>query len=385
MSVWDAMVGQDNAVGLLRQAVSNPSAMTHAWLITGPPGSGRSVAARAFAAALQCPQGGCGECHECATVLAGTHPDVTTVATEAVTIGIDTVRDLVGAAARRPQAGRWRIVIVEDADRMTERTSNVLLKSIEEPPDHTVWLLAAPSPRDVIVTIRSRCRPVGLRIPPVDAVARLLVERDGIAPEKARAAAMAAQCHIGMARRLATDPEARARRAKVLEIPSQAASVGTAVIAAGELVDLAKKEAEQRSKDREVADAASVRRAYGLGEGEEPPAKLRAYLNQHKTDDGEARRRTTRWQRDVLDRAMVDLLSFYRDVLSVQARSGVELVNATHTELVMDVAETSTIATTLRRVAVITQARERLAANVAPAIAVEAMTVGIALAGGPPA
>ncbi|MDR3201628.1 MAG: AAA family ATPase, partial [Bifidobacteriaceae bacterium] len=185
MSVWDAVVGQGESIAPLKAAVADPAAMTHAWLITGPPGSGRSVAARAFAAALECPEGGCGHCHACETVLAGTHGDVAVTATEAVTISVAEVRGLVGAAARAPAGGRWRVMIVEDADRMTERTSNVLLKAIEEPPPRTVWVLCAPSPSDVIVTIRSRCRAVGLRIPSVDAVTDLLVSRDGVEPERA--------------------------------------------------------------------------------------------------------------------------------------------------------------------------------------------------------
>jgi len=218
MSVWDTVVGQADAVGVLRAASQNPAAMTHAWLITGPPGSGRSVAARAFAAALQCEAGGCGHCRACTTTMAGTHADVLVVATEKVTISIEEVRDLIGVAQRMPSQGRWRVIVLEDADRMVERTSNVLLKAIEEPPPRTVWLLCAPSPQDVIVTIRSRCRRVVLRVPPVADVARLLVERDGVDPALADAAARAAQSHIGLARRLARDPEARERRAKTLRL-----------------------------------------------------------------------------------------------------------------------------------------------------------------------
>ncbi|KGM14909.1 hypothetical protein N867_14165, partial [Actinotalea fermentans ATCC 43279 = JCM 9966 = DSM 3133] len=198
MSVWDAVVGQPDAVAVLQRAVADPSAMTHAWLLTGPPGSGRSVAARAFAAALQCEQGGCGVCQACTTTMGGTHADVTVVATDKVTINIAEVRDLIGVAQRSPASGRWRVVVLEDADRMVERTSNVLLKAIEEPPPRTVWLLCAPSPQDVVVTIRSRCRGVVLRVPPVEDVAALLVRRDGVDPAVADAAARAAQSHIGL-------------------------------------------------------------------------------------------------------------------------------------------------------------------------------------------
>ncbi|WP_036965637.1 AAA family ATPase, partial [Promicromonospora kroppenstedtii] len=171
MTVWDDVVGQESAVAALQAAVANPAAMTHAWLVTGPPGSGRSVAARAFAAALQCPQGGCGVCQACTTTMAGTHPDVTLLATEKVVIAIDEVRDLIMTASRSPSGGRWRVIVIEDADRMAERTTNVLLKAIEEPPPHTVWVLCAPSVQDVLPTIRSRCRGVVLRVPPPQAVA----------------------------------------------------------------------------------------------------------------------------------------------------------------------------------------------------------------------
>jgi len=311
----------------------------------------------------------------------GTHPDVTVVATRNVTISIDKVRSLVTMAARRPSQGKWRIVIVEDADRMTERTSNVLLKAIEEPPEHTVWVLCAPSPRDVIVTIRSRCRLVGLRIPSVEAVTRVLSEQDGIAEDQARQMAMAAQCHIGMARRLATDSAARERRDQVLAFPRHASSVGGAVIAAGELVDMAKAQAEQRSKEQEDADATAVLHAHGLEVGEAVPARMRTQLQQFRADKDEVRRRTTRMQRDILDRALLDLIAFYRDVISVQQRSGVDLINASHTKEVMNVAGTSTVAVTLRCLEVIEEARGRLKANVAPAMALEAMGVGIALAG----
>ncbi|RMI04777.1 DNA polymerase III subunit delta', partial [Cellulomonas triticagri] len=208
-SVWDDVVGQEPAVAVLRDAVADPSKMTHAWLLTGPPGSGRSNAARAFAAALQDPSGD-PRSPGCATVLAGTHPDVTFVSTEGVVIRVDTVRPLVELAQRAPSQGRWRVIVVEDADRLNETSGNVLLKAIEEPPPRTVWLLCAPSPQDVLVTLRSRSRSVALRVPPVEAVADLLVRRDGIDPAVALVAARAAQSHVGVARRLARDPEARA-------------------------------------------------------------------------------------------------------------------------------------------------------------------------------
>ncbi len=374
MSVWSSLVGQDHVVATLTQAVREPRAMTHAWLFTGPPGSGRSVAARAFAAALQCEEGtGCGTCKGCRMTLAGTHPDVTTVSTEKVVINIQEVRDLVATASRSASQGRWRIVIVEDADRMVERTSNVLLKSIEEPPEHTVWLLCAPSPDDVVVTIRSRCRQVGLRIPPAGAVARLLVERDGVDPATAEMAARAAQSHVGMARRLATDPDARERRRRLLAIPSSIRGVGDAVLQAAALVDGATAEAKAAGAQRDEEERAELLRMLGVGDGPVPPA----YRGQLRQLEEQQKRRATRAQRDHLDRAMVDLLAFYRDVVAVQLGAGVDLVNADVEEAVHALAARSTAEQTLRRMDAIGEARVRLAANVAPLLAVEAMLIAL--------
>lgn len=377
MSVWDEVVGQEAAVDVLQRAAADPRSMTHAWLLTGPPGSGRSVAARAFAAALQCERGGCGECHQCTTTLAGTHPDLTVVATDQVTIRIDEVRDLIGTAARTPSLGRFRVIVVEDADRMAERTTNVLLKAIEEPPPHTVWLLCAPSVQDVLPTIRSRCRAVPLRVPPPEAVAALVARRDGVDPAVALAAARAAQSHVGLARRLARDPEARQRRSAVLDVARRIRGVGDAVLAAGELVDVAKAEATASTTERDAAERAELLRALGAAEGETLPPRLRSQVKQLEDDQ---KRRATRRQRDVLDRAMVDLLSLYRDVLVLQLGADVDLVNGldpADLAVVRALAADSTPEQTVRRMDAIGVARERLEGNVAPLLALEAMAIAL--------
>ena len=373
-SVWDGVVGQEQAVAVLRAASTDPAAMTHAWLITGPPGSGRSVAARAFAAALQCEAGGCGKCHACTTTMAGTHADVMIVATEKVTISIEEVRDLIGVAQRAPSQGRWRVIVLEDADRMVERTSNVLLKAIEEPPPRTVWLLCTPSPQDVVVTIRSRCRAVVLRVPPVADVAALLVARDGVDPEVADAAARAAQSHIGLARRLARDPQARERRARTLALAATIRGVGDAVAAAAELVEVAANEAKAATDDRDAAERSELLRVLGAAETKTLPPTLRAQVRALEEDQ---KRRATRAQRDVLDRSLVDLLSLHRDVLVVQLGADVDLVNLGEQEQVRALAATSLPEQTIRRMDAIGEARERLAGNVAPLLAMEAMAVAL--------
>ena len=372
--VWADVVGQEDAIAPLRAAAADDAAMTHAWLVTGPPGSGRSNAARAFAAALQCTGDPAVDEREIAAVVRGAHPDVTVVATDKVTISIDEVRGLIGLAQRSPARGRWRVIIVEDADRMLERTSNVLLKAIEEPPSRTVWVLCAPSPQDVVVTIRSRCRKIALRVPPVEAVADLLVRRDGAEPSVALEAARAAQSHIGLARRLARDPSARERRDAVLSVARRIRGVGDAVLAAGELVDVAQAESAAHSEERNAAEKADLLRTLGVEPGQTVPPNLRAQVKQLEDDQ---KRRATRAQRDTLDRAMVDLLSLYRDVLVVQLGSDVELVNTAHAETVRALAEESTPEQTLRRMDAIGTARTRLTGNVAPLLAVEAMMIAL--------
>ena len=195
--------------------------MTHAWLVTGPPGSGRSVAALCFAAALQCTSDGVPGLRGVPRLhdddggdpcrRAQNHP-------EGLSIGVDEMRNIVQIASRRPSTGRWQIVLIEDADRLTEGAANALLKVVEEPPPSTVFLLCAPSvdPEDIAITLRSRCRHVALVTPPVEAIAQVLIDSDGLPAEDANWAASVSGGHVGRARRLATDEEARQRRQRAL-------------------------------------------------------------------------------------------------------------------------------------------------------------------------
>lgn len=371
--VWSDLVGQDAAVAVLRRAVAEGAhAMSHAWLITGPPGSGRSNAARAFAAALQCENGGCGHCRACRTALRGAHPDVTLIATEQLSIGIKDVREYARRSMMAPVVGRWQVMVVEDADRIQERAANALLKSIEEPSPATVWLLCAPTPDDVLVTIRSRTRSVRLTTPAVEDVARLLVHRDGLDPALADAAARAAQGHVGRARHLARDPQARARRQAVLSIPQHLTSVASAVRAATMVVDDAKLEAESQAGRVDADERDELERALGMGTKGKRPRNTAASL---KDLDDQQRLRTTRLQRDAIDRALTELTTWYRDVLSVQVGSGADLVNVDHGDEIRAQAARSTPDRTIERMEAILACREALAANVPPQLAVEAMMV----------
>ncbi|MDQ4084246.1 MAG: DNA polymerase III subunit delta' [Actinomycetota bacterium] len=348
--------------------------MTHAWLFTGPPGSGRSNAARAFAAALQCPRGGCGECLACRTALAGSHPDVTLVSTERLSLGVDEIRELVRRAAMSPTGDRWQVVVVEDADRLTERAADALLKSVEEPATRTVWLLCAPTAEDVVPTIRSRCRLLVLRTPPPAAVAQVLTQRDGVSAEVATFAARASQGHIGRARALATDDDTRSRRREVLSLPTRLVDLGACMTAAANLVDAANEEAAPIAARLDGPERADLEQALGMGTR---GAKARGAQGALKELEDQHKARAKRLQRDALDRSLIDLMSFYRDVLVVQTRGGVDLVNEEARRDVEQVARAGTPESTVRRIQAILECREALEGSVAPLLALEALMIAL--------
>ena len=376
MSIFDELVGQESAVAQLRSAVAG--AMTHAWLFTGPPGSGREVAARAFAAALLCPYGGCGECPSCRQVRAGTHADLLLVQPQGLSYGVRETRDLVLRAAGAPSGGRWRVVLFEDADRCTEAAANALLKAIEEPAPRTVWLLCSPSAEDLVTTIRSRCRVIALRVPPAESVAAMLASRDGIDYERALAAARAAQGNIDQARRLAVDPAAAARRAAVLRVPVQSVSLGPALAAAATLVKSAEDEAKAMTEELDEPERGKLRQAFGEGSTGRGVAKaMRGMAGAMKDLEDRQKSRATRVKRDTLDRALLELASFYRDVLMVQVGADVELANVDRADDLRQLAGKSAPESTLRRLEAIMRCRERLTMNVAPLLAVEELTISL--------
>lgn len=373
--VWAELVGQQAAVSVLTRAVQGDAhAMSHAWLITGPPGSGRSNAARAFAAALQCRWGGCGECNDCRTALSGAHPDVTLVRTEMLSIGVDEVRDLVRRAAMSPTLGRHQVLVVEDADRVTERGADALLKSIEEPAAKTVWLLCAPTAEDVVPTIVSRCRQLGLTTPNADAVAQLLVSRDGIDLTLAAYAARAAQGHIGRARVLARDEGARNRRREVLKIPGQLRDLAGCLTAAANLVDACAEEAKAATSELDAREKADLQEALGFGaRGARPKGAAGAI----KDLEDQQKARAKRIQRDAIDRALTELTGYYRDVLTLQTGAAAQLINGELSGELGATARQSTPEATLRRIDALLACRTALETNVAPLLAVEAMMIAL--------
>ncbi|TFC55048.1 DNA polymerase III subunit delta' [Cryobacterium sp. TMT2-15-1] len=382
MTVWDGLTGQARAIAIFRAAAERPSdgdaegragsAMTHAWLITGPPGSGRSNLAFAFATALLSPGTEAGDESARRLVDARTHPDLTVLSTEGVIIKMDSVKEAVKRSQYSPSVGRYRVVVVEDADRMVERTSNVLLKALEEPPERTVWILCAPSEADLLPTIRSRVRSVRLRVPSIDDVAELLVARDGVDRATAERAAREAQSHIGMARRLATNPEARARREETLRAALGIRGVSAAVNAAARLLTIAGDDAKAITLERDAAEREGVLRSLGVEPGQSVPPGLRSQI---KALEDDQKRRATRSLRDGIDRILVDLTSLYRDVIMVQLGRETSVINR---ELLGEVRAAGAVcapAATLFTLDAIAQARQRIESNVAPALALEAMLV----------
>ena len=369
----------------------NPGAMTHAWLFTGPPGSGRSVAALCFAAALQCTSDGvpgCGQCRACTTTMAGTHADVRCVIPEGLSIGKKEALDIVAAASRRPGTGRCQIVVIEDADRLTEEAANTLLKVVEEPPPSTVFLLCAPSvdPEDISITLRSRCRHVALVTPTVGAIAQVLMDTDGLAEDDAYWAAAVSGGHVGRARRLATDPEARDRRSRALALARDAATPSRAYAAVEELVASAEGESRALNVGRDEAETEELSTALGAGgTGKGTAGALRGSAGALKELEKRQKSRQTRSSRDALDRALIDLATYFRDALMVSGGAGA--VTASHPDMADRVAALAAYASQdrlLRCIEAVLACREALAMNVKPKFAVGAMvaTVGQALKSG---
>lgn len=376
MTVWDGLVGQRHVIDVLQEAAAGRG-MSHAFLFTGPPGSGRSNAAVAFAAALQCEETprGCGTCKACHTVLAGSHADVIVVSTEGLSIGVKDVRELVRRSALSPVGPGWQIVIVEDADRVTEQGVNALLKAIEEPAARTVWMLCTPTVEDVLPTIRSRCRLVTLSTPTADDVAAFLVRRDGVDSALASYAARASQGHIGRARALARDDETRNRRREVVALPAQLISLRRCMDAAKRLTEVTKEEADAITSELDAREKAELDTAYGVVErGRRPREYAPALRDLEKDQKSRAKRR----QLDVVDRGLMDLVSVYRDAIAVAQRAPGQLVNEEIRRDVELLARVSPPETNLRRISAIFEAREQmLEFNVQPALALESMMVAL--------
>lgn len=382
MSVYDNLVGQGHLVNILQGAVAaarsgeESQEMTHAWLFTGPPGSGRSSAAVAFACALICPEDGCAICSDCRSAKAGTHADVEIIRTEGLSIKIEEIRELLTRVAWAPAMGGWRVVIIEDADRLTESAANALLKAIEEPGNRTVWLLCAPTLHDVLPTIRSRCRHLQLVTPNAKDVAEVLINREGISPAMADYAARASQGHIGRARYLASDETIRNRRNTIIKLPMQITDLASAFKAAETLLNLATEEAELAASVRDEKESAELAEAWGKGATGRGMATGGAKAI--KDLEKEQKSRTTRMIRDSIDGALVDIATWYRDVMFIQSGSQGSLINQEFSAEISKMADRVPAAKTVAKIDAIMSARVNLSHNAAPLLTLEALMCNLA-------
>ncbi len=387
MSVYDNLVGQSDVIEIIKKAVAStrnedqtPTApsqsMTHAWVFTGPPGSGRSTTAIAFAQALVCPDDGCGTCNQCKSAANGAHPDVEIIRTEGLSIKIDEVRELLTRVAWAPSMGGWRVVVMEDADRLTESAANALLKAIEEPGNRTVWLLCAPTLHDVLPTIRSRCRHLQLVTPSTEAVAHVLQNRDGISPQMADFAARVSQGHIGRARYLAKNESVRNTRTTIMKLPLTLKGISSAFSAAQTLVDLATNQANQAAEERNQSEIDDLSLAYGKGATGRGMAT--GGSKAIKDLEKEQKTRSTRMVRDGLDAALLDIATFYRDVMMVQAGSSDSLINKELENEIRTFAENNKSHTTINKINAIMVARTNLSHNAAPLLTIEALMCTLA-------
>ena len=382
MSVYSDLVGQEHVIATLEGAVAasrtgeESQEMTHAWIFTGPPGSGRSSAAIAFAQALVCANNGCGTCNECRSAANGAHPDVELIRTEGLSIKVEEVRELLTRVSWAPSMGGWRVVVMEDADRLTESAANALLKAIEEPGTRTVWLLCAPTLHDILPTIRSRCRHLQLRTPSAEAVASVLINRDGISPGMAEFAARASQGHIGRAKYLATNDTVRSNRNTIMRLPLQLQSLAAAFSAAQKLVDLATTQANASSEERDEKEIAALQEAYGKGATGRGMATGAAKAV--KELEKEQKSRATRAVRDSIDGALLDIATFYRDVMMVQSGSSEALINTDLSDEINAYAAKHPAHTTITKIEAIMDARTNLAHNAAPLLTCEALMCRLA-------
>jgi DNA polymerase-3 subunit delta' len=388
--MWQELIGQEFSVKALQQAaLDSREALTgkvmpgfsQSWLLTGPPGSGRSTAARLFAATLQCEQNGCGKCISCISVNNGTHPDVHVIAPQGLSYGIDDTKSLVREAALLPSLGQWNIIILEDADRLTTEAGNALLKAIEEPAKLTMWILCAPSSKDVLITIRSRCRIVSLRTPPADAIADLLIKRDGIDKAMAHFAAHASLGHVGRAKLLATDEQVRERRSLVLQVPFELKDLPSCFAAAQRLVDAATEDADIATDEMDEKELNNLLRAYGEGAEGVTKRKVERLASSAKKELEEGqKKRYKRITRDRLDLTLQELAAFYRDVLVLQTAADLELF---HTEMkgsIQRFADSSSINSTIKRLDSVESTRRMLNSEAAPLLVLESLTVQLARA-----
>lgn len=369
MSVWDSVVGQGQVVQRLQKvACADASKIAQSWLICGAAGFGSVQVARAFAAALESPDHGeCenGELSKTAKeVLSGSHPDVHMLTTEGVTLSVDAVREVIGISEQMPSTAPWRIIIIEDVGRMLERSTNVLLKEIEEPSEHTIWLLCAASTQDVLPTIRSRTQVVQLAMPDEQSVVEYLMKKTSADSKLAHRAARLSQGNITTALLYASDEHAVSRRDELIAGLLRLHDASDAILLTSMLIEDAKSQAENEIQRNVDAQQKEFRGINGLRDEDRVPPKLRAAYNAIGKKD-EVKRKITRVSRDVLMRSLDAIASVYRDVLVVihGAQDSSPLINQEYQANIVALSQRFTATQVLNDVDSIAAARRRLAGN----------------------
>ena len=329
MKIFENIIGQPHVTTILQDAVNaahnniESQEMTHSWLFTGPPGSGRSIAATSFAAALICPNNGCGICVDCETAMAGSHVDIEIVKTEGLSIKVDDIRELISRAAWAPSLSNWRIVILEDAERLTEPAANALLKAIEEPGSRTIWLLCSPSITEILPTIRSRCRILQLRTPSHELIVKLLVERDKIEPELAEYAARISQGHIGRAKYLAQNPETISSRKSILELILNLKTTSDAFKVASQILEITSEDLDSNLDHKNSKETEELKNVWqGTNRGLIPGGS-KAIKDLEKIQKS----RQSRALKESISNALLDIASIYRDAMIVKFSVNTPLIN----------------------------------------------------------
>ncbi|PAT07015.1 DNA polymerase III subunit delta' [Corynebacterium hadale] len=364
---------------LLIDAPADQYAMTHSWLFTGPPGSGRSQAAMAFAAALVCTdphEVGCGRCAGCRDALADQHADVVHVVPKELIIKTEYIRDIVAQAARMPTVASHRVLIIENADRLHPAAADALLKTVEEPPERTVIIMLAPStdPEDFSQTLRSRCRHLYIPSPSESELVRILIDEEGASEHDARLAAATSLRHVGRARLLVRNPDIQQRRARAINLAELIFHGAQAFQAVGSLVKATEKEAVDAYAEEDAVERAKLEQALGMGAKGKGAAKaLRGAASSIKELESRQKARGTRRKRDVFDLVLVDLAGVYRDALVVQSGADVPLTHPDFEPLAREVADRVPAAGLVACQDAIAQCRARLHQSVTPTVAFNGM------------
>jgi len=367
MTVWDAFQPTGSAAGIARQlATGGPS---HAWLLLGPSGAGKRATALAMAAALDCdvnPGVGCGHCRACTRIMRRQHPDVHHIAPEGPLIPVDVVRDQVNPeAARSPFEARYKVFVIEEADRMNIPAQNALLKTVEEPQPDTVFILVSQNEEEILETLRSRCTTVRLEPVAQERIEEML-RREGAAPEAARVAARACLGDLEKARAFAFDVSVADRRRVWGSLPSRLENPLAALDAAAEVAE----EARAAVKERERAQREEVLElGEALGEGRGTATARNALAKRH-------RRELKRLEEEVLGEALTFLATFYRDVAARRAGARDALTNIDAKREIdlwakADASDAALLAACERCL----KARASFVSNANPALAIEATLV----------